>query len=108
MEVNFLLFVSVLTAGQEWYTDDLNEAKLEYFYCVLVAILLLDILYVYLVTRKYERADWDSLRTKVIMNYTNDDDEVVDEDVDGGGEEMGESQTGDEHVTETHDGMSER
>lgn len=95
-------------AGQEWYTDDLNEAKLEYFYCVLVAILLLDILYVYLVTRKYERADWDSLRTKVIMNYTNDDDEVVDEDVDGGGEEMGESQTGDEHVTETHDGMSER
>ncbi|XP_071483458.1 solute carrier family 15 member 4-like [Diadema antillarum] len=48
-------------AGQPWYSTDINSARLEYFYPLLAGILLLDILYLYLVTRKYKRANWWSL-----------------------------------------------
>nr|XP_054773596.1 uncharacterized protein LOC129281709 [Lytechinus pictus] len=95
-------------AGQEWYTEDLNTSRMEYFYCILAAILILDILYIYLVTRKYERADWESVKTKVTMDDENDDDENVDtifDDFDGENREYQE-----QHALEISDtsSLSER
>ncbi|XP_041485722.1 solute carrier family 15 member 4-like [Lytechinus variegatus] len=95
-------------AGEEWYTENLNTSSMEYFYCILAAILILDILYIYLVTRKYERADWESVKTKVTMDDKNDDDENVDtifDDFDGENRECQE-----EHTLEMSDtsSLSER
>ncbi|XP_022100413.1 solute carrier family 15 member 4-like isoform X2 [Acanthaster planci] len=53
-----ILLINAISSASPWYATEINDGHMQYFFLVLVGVLLFDLLYLGLISRKFEYAHW--------------------------------------------------
>ncbi|XP_038060214.1 solute carrier family 15 member 4-like [Patiria miniata] len=53
-----ILLINAMSYASPWYTSEINDGHMQYFFLVLVGVQLFDLIYLGLICRKYEYAHW--------------------------------------------------